>query len=112
MLKKKAPILRKATVIAKGRMIRKSEMPAAFIAVSSTCSAKLPKQMSELSNIAKGKANGTTEAVAYRKNSARTEKPIPFPTRSVTCIHMNCINKIKIAIKKVAIKSHRKFRSR
>ena len=46
------------------RMIRKSDIPAAFIAVNSTFSAKLPNVISELSNIASGKANGTTDAAA------------------------------------------------
>ena len=53
-----------ATVNANGRKIRNSEMPAAFMAVNSNFSARLPKVMSELSKIAKGKAKGITDAVA------------------------------------------------
>jgi hypothetical protein len=45
-------------------MIRKSDIPAAFIAVNSDFSAKLPNEMIELSSIASGKAKGTTDAVA------------------------------------------------
>ena len=53
-----------ATKKANGRKIRKREIPAAFIAVNSIFSAKLPKEMSEANNIAKGKASGTTVAAA------------------------------------------------
>ena len=101
-----------ATAIAKGRMIRKSEMPAAFMAVNSNFSAKLPKEIRELSNIAKGRARGTTDAVAYIKNSDKTLNSIPFPTKSFTCIHINCINRINIAIKNVAKNNPKKFRSK
>ena len=68
--------------------------------------------MSELSKIAKGKAKGTTEAVAYTKNSANTDSPMPLPTKSFTCIHINCISRMKIAMKNVAKNNHRKFFSR
>ena len=50
--------------IISGRMMRKSEIPAAFMAVSSKRSPKLPKLMSEESKIAKGSARGTTVATA------------------------------------------------
>ena len=50
--------------MAKGRKIRNRDIPAAFIAVSSLFSAKLPKAIRELSKIAKGSARGTTEAIA------------------------------------------------
>ena len=64
LLKKNAPTLSNATVKANGRMMRKREIPDAFIAVSSTFSAKFPNAIRELSKIAKGKAKGTTEATA------------------------------------------------
>ena len=47
-----------------GRMIRKSEIPADFIAISSKFSPKLPNVINEASNIARGSANGTNEATA------------------------------------------------
>jgi hypothetical protein len=42
----------------KGRMMRNKEKPLDFRAVSSLCSAKLPKVMSEESKMAKGRASG------------------------------------------------------
>ena len=47
-----------------GRMIRNRLTPAAFIAVSSDFSPKLPKVISDASRIANGNANGTTVATA------------------------------------------------
>lgn len=41
-----------------------SDMPDDLSAVSSTCSPRLPKVMSEASNIAKGSAMGTMEQAA------------------------------------------------
>jgi hypothetical protein len=80
-------------------------MPAAFIAVSSKFSPKFPKVISEANKIAKGKAIGTSEKIAYKKNSANTDQPIPFPTNSATCFHKNCINRMKMQMRKVIKKS-------
>jgi hypothetical protein len=90
-------------------MIRKSDMPAAFIAVSSKFSPKLPKVMSEANKIANGNAMGMSVKVAYRKNSNSTEILTPFPTNSVICFHKNCINKMRMQIRKV-IKKREKNR--
>jgi hypothetical protein len=51
-------------VIAKGCMIRKRLIPAAFIAVSSNFSPRLPKVISDARRMAKGKASGTTDTTA------------------------------------------------
>ena len=88
--------------------MRKREMPAAFMAVSSKFSPILPKVISDASKIASGKANGTNEKVEYMKNSARTDQSTPFPTKSVTCLHKNCINKIKIQMRNVIKKRVKK----
>ena len=48
----------------RGRMILISDIPAAFIAVSSKFSPRLPKVINEASKMAKGKAIGTSEKVA------------------------------------------------
>ena len=64
LLKKNAPTLSIITKNANGRMMRNSDIPAAFIAVNSNFSARFPNEMSELSKIAKGKAKGTTDAAA------------------------------------------------
>ena len=53
-----------AIVNVSGRMMRKSEIPAAFMAVSSNFSPRLPKLISDESKIAKGSASGTTVATA------------------------------------------------
>ena len=92
----------------KGRMIRKRETPAAFIAVSSKFSPKFPKVISEANKMAKGKAIGIKEKVAYTKNSARTDIPMPFPTSSAMCFHKNCSNKMRIQIRKVIKNSVKK----
>ena len=47
-----------------GRMMRNKLIPAAFIAVSSVFSPKLPKLINDANNIAKGNAKGTTDATA------------------------------------------------
>ncbi len=47
-----------------GRMIRKSDIPADFIAVSSKFSPKFPNVINEASSIARGNAKGTNEATA------------------------------------------------
>ena len=85
----------------KGRIILKREIPAAFMAVSSKFSPRLPKVINEASSMARGNAIDTSESMAYMKNSLKTDQPIPFPTNSVTCFHKNCINKIKMQMRNV-----------
>ena len=85
----------------KGRIILKSETPAAFMAVSSKFSPRFPKVINEASSMANGNAMETSDRMAYMKNSLKTDHPIPFPTNSVTCFHKNCINKIKMQMRNV-----------
>jgi hypothetical protein len=89
--------------IVNGRMILNRLTPAAFIAVSSNFSPRLPKVINEANNIANGNANGTTDVIAYTKNSANTLISTPLPTRSFTCIHTNCISNMNTQIKKVTM---------
>lgn len=63
-------------------MMRNKEKPLAFKAVSSLCSAKLPKVMSEESKIAKGSAIGMIPAETYIKSSRMTQTLRPLPMRS------------------------------
>ena len=62
--KKNAPTETKAMATANGRMIRKRLIPAAFMAVSSNFSPRLPKLINDANNMANGNANGTTDATA------------------------------------------------
>ena len=62
--KKNAPTQTNAMAIVSGRMIRNSDMPAAFMAVSSNFSPRLPNEISDANSIASGNANGTTLATA------------------------------------------------
>ncbi len=47
-----------------GAMVRSSDMPAAFMAVSSNVSPRLPKIMSDASSMASGSAIGTMVSAA------------------------------------------------
>ena len=87
---------------------RISDMPADFIAVSSKFSPKLPKVINEANRMANGKAMGTNVKMAYKKNSAKTDHDTPLPTSSEMCFQRNCINKIKIQIRKVIKNSEMK----
>ena len=53
-----------AMAIVSGRMMRNSDMPAAFMAVSSNFSPRLPNEISDANSIASGNASGTTLATA------------------------------------------------
>ena len=57
-----------------------SDIPAAFIAVSSELSPILPKVIRDESNMASGNACGTSIKPMCQKNSARTsiDKPLPI----------------------------------
>lgn len=65
-------------------IILNKEIPAAFIASSSSLSPKFPNVIKEPKRMDSGRANGTTDKAAYKKNSPRTETPTPFPTKSST----------------------------
>ena len=82
-------------------MILNSDIPAAFMAVSSKFSPRFPKVIKDARSIAKGNAMGMRESMAYIKNSLKTDQPTPLPTNSVTCFHKNCINKMKMQMRKV-----------
>ena len=103
--KKKAPTHINDMVMARGFIILKRGTPAAFIAVSSKRSPRLPNVMREARRIARGKLSGITEIQAYRKNSASTLISTPFPTKSLICIHRNCIKSMNMHITKVKRKS-------
>ena len=62
--KKNAPTHMNPMAMVSGRMMRKRLTPAAFMAVSSNFSPRLPKLIKEASKIANGKANGTTDVTA------------------------------------------------
>ena len=104
--KKASPIIK----IVSGCMMRNNEMPADFIAVSSNFSPKLPNVIKEANKIDNGNANGTTDATAYTKNSANTCSSTPFPTKSLTCIHTNCISKINTLTTSVMNRMLKKMR--
>ena len=65
-------------------MMRKSGMPAAFMASSSKVSPKLPKVMSEASSKPSGSACGTSVMPIYQKNCARMSTDRPLPISSST----------------------------
>jgi hypothetical protein len=87
--------------ISNDRIILNKDTPAAFMAVSSKFSPKLPNVISEANSMANGKAMGTREKTAYMKNSLNTDKLIPLPTRSVICFHKNCIKSMKMQMRNV-----------
>ena len=80
--KKKVAIDMSSTIVMSGRMILSKENPLALRAVSSLCSAKLPKVMSEESNMAKGSAIGIIPAETYTSSSRITQTLSPLPIRS------------------------------
>ena len=65
-----------------GRKIRVKDMPEDLSAVSSSCSAKLPRVMMLLIKMAKGRARFTNLAEAYRRSSSTTWIAKPFPISS------------------------------
>ncbi len=95
-----------ATVITiKERKLCISDMPAALMAVSSELSPRLPKVISELSNIANGRACGTIIRPMYWKNCASTSIDRPLPMSSSMKRHKNCIISTKRQMKNVPAKS-------
>lgn len=86
-------------------------MPAAFMAVNSKCSPKLPKVIREANKMANGNPSGTTDMMAYTKNSASTFISTPLPTKSLTCIHKNCISNMNMQMTNVKKKRPRKVLS-
>ena len=62
--KKKAPIAMAVITIISGLIMRKRDIPAAFIAVSSNFSPRLPKVMRLARSTARGKAIGTIVSAA------------------------------------------------
>ena len=78
-------------MIPNGIMMRRSGMPADFMAVSSNCSPMLPNTMSEVSRILSGSDMGTSVILAYPKKRASTSTDSPLPTKSSTKRHRNCM---------------------
>ena len=66
------------------RRLFSSDMPDAFMAVSSELSPRLPSVMSDASNMARGKACGTSISPMYQKNCASTSIDSPLPMSSST----------------------------
>ena len=62
--KKKAPTLTMAINTVSGFITLSNEIPLDFIAVSSKCSPRLPKVISDASNIDSGNAKGTIDTAA------------------------------------------------
>ena len=62
--KKNAPTATTAISTISERMMRKSDMPAAFMAVSSNFSPRLPNTISEANSTANGRAMGTKVSAA------------------------------------------------
>ena len=71
-----------------------NDMPAAFMAVSSLLSPRLPNAINDDNNMAKGKAWGTSIKLMYQKNWASTSIDHPFPINSSTYLQRNCIIKM------------------
>ena len=78
-----------------------SDIPAAFIAVSSELSPMFPKVMSDERRMASGSACGTSISPIYQKNSARTSIDRPLPMSSSIYRHRNCIISTNWQMKKV-----------
>ena len=92
-----------STIVMSGRMILSKEKPLALRAVSSLCSAKLPKVMSEESNMAKGSAIGIIPAETYTSSSRITQTLSPFPIKSSMYTQKNCKISMNIEIRSVTI---------
>ena len=88
-----------------GRNACINDMPAALMAVSSLLSPRFPKAISDDSNIASGKACGISIRPIYQKNCAITSMVSPFPMRSSTYRHRNCIISTNWQMKNVPAKS-------
>ena len=86
-------------------------MPAAFKAVSSSCSPILPKEISDVSSTAMGRAIGTSDRAIYQKNCISTSKPRPLPTSESMCFHTNCIMNTNRQMQKQPKKSRKNFLS-
>ena len=93
------------TITISERMACISEMPAALIAVSSELSPRLPKEISDDNNIAKGKACGISISPIYQKNCAKMSIDKPLPMSSSTYRHKNCIISTNWQMTKAAINS-------
>lgn len=82
-----------------------SDIPAAFIAVSSLLSPRFPKVMSAESRMASGRACGTSIRLMYQKNCASTSMDSPLPISWSMYLHRNCIISTNWQMKKVPTKS-------
>ena len=82
-----------------------SDIPAAFIAVSSLLSPRFPNVMSDDSRMASGNALGTSISPIYQKNCAIISSDRPFPMSSSTYRQRNCIINTNWQMKNVPTKS-------
>ena len=92
----------------RGVKVLLSDIPEDLSAANSFFSPKFPKVMMDAIRIAIGRAKGTKRAAAYKISCKMMFISNPFPTRSSTYFHKNCMSNINIAIKKVATKGGRK----
>lgn len=81
------------------------DIPAAFIAVSSQLSPKLPKVINEDSSMASGMACGTSISPIYQKNCASISIDRPLPISSSIYLQRNCIISTNWQMKNVPMKS-------
>ena len=84
-----------------GRKVCIREIPAALMAVNSLLSPKFPKVIKEDSRMARGNAWGISISHMYHRNWAITSSVRPFPIRSSTYRHKNCIISTNWQMKKV-----------
>ena len=80
------------------------EIPAAFTAVSSELSPKLPKVMMAANNIPRGKAIGTNVVESSPINLLIVRISNPLPINSSIQTHINCMMKINQVTKNAPIK--------
>lgn len=80
------------------------EIPELFMAVSSKCSPRFPKVISEDSSTARGKATGVMLMLKYIINSAKTLKPRSFPTNSSKYLSIYWVSSMKTTTRNVRIK--------
>ena len=85
----------------KGLIVSINEIPTDCIAISSDCSASFPVSIMDASNTDSGRAIGISVRVEYHNNSIIIFNSSPFPIKSSTYFHRNCISKTITTIDKV-----------
>ncbi len=82
LLNHNAPRQTTAMQATSGRIMRRNDIPDAFMAVNSLRSAKLPNAMMEATSTAKGRAKLTNLAEANTINLNTTHRSRPLPIKS------------------------------